>query len=81
MNGKLAVDKKSLISSILLVLTALVWGVGFVAQSAGSKHVAPFTFSTVRFLNSAAILFLVVLIKGKFDKPVNRTAEEKKKAK
>ena len=54
MDGKIATNKKSLISSALLVLTALVWGVGFVAQSAGSKVVEPFTFSTVRFFISSA---------------------------
>ena len=74
-------NKKSLISSALLVLTALVWGVGFVAQSAGSKHVAPFTFSAVRFFISAIVLLFVVIIKRRFAAPVVFTAEEKKKAK
>lgn len=74
-------NKKSLISSALLVLTALVWGVGFVAQSAGSKVVRPFTFSTVRFFISAIVLFIVVIVKKRFEKPIERTLEEKKKAK
>lgn len=74
-------NKKSVISSLLLVLTALVWGVGFVAQSAGSKHVQPFTFSCVRFLISSAVLFIVILIKKRFEKPVQYTPEEKRKAK
>lgn len=81
MENALAANKKSLISSMLLVLTALVWGVGFVAQSAGSKHVAPFTFSTVRFFISAIVLYGVVLVKKPFEKPVDRTPEEKKKTK
>ena len=73
--------KKSVISSLLLVLTAFVWGVGFVAQSAGSEFVKPFTFSTVRFFITAAVLFAVVLVKDKIDKPVERTVEQKKKDK
>ena len=73
-------NKKSLISSGLLVLTALVWGVGFVAQSAGSKHVQPFTFSTVRFFISSAVLLIVVIVKKRFDKPTDKTPEEKRKS-
>lgn len=74
-------NKKSLISSALLVLTALVWGVGFVAQSAGSKVVKPFTFSAVRFFISAAVLLIVVIVKKRFNKPIEKTPEEKRKYK
>ncbi|MDY6367142.1 MAG: DMT family transporter [Clostridia bacterium] len=73
--------KKSLISSALLVLTALVWGVGFVAQSAGSKYVKPFTFSCVRFLITAAALLVVILIKSKFEKHEEISPEQRKKNK
>lgn len=81
MDGKIATNKKSLISSALLVLTALVWGVGFVAQSAGSRHVAPFTFSAVRFFISAIVLLVVVIIKRRFAAPALNSVEEKRKAK
>ena len=81
MGNTFSTNKKSFISSMLLVLTALVWGVGFVAQSAGSKHVQPFTFSTVRFFISAIVLYAVVLIKKPFEKSLERTEEEKKQDK
>lgn len=81
MDGKIATNKKSLISSALLVLTALVWGVGFVAQSAGSKVVKPFTFSAVRFFISSFVLLIVVIVKRRYEKPIEKTAEEKRKAK
>ena len=34
--------------SCLLFLTALIWGVAFVAQSVGMDYVEPFTFNAVR---------------------------------
>ena len=32
-------------NSLLLLLTATIWGVAFVAQSAGMDYVGPFTFN------------------------------------
>ena len=46
--------KGNLRSSALLLLTACIWGVAFVAQSVGMEYVGPFTFNFVRcifFLN------------------------------
>lgn len=37
-------------NSMLLLLTATIWGVAFVAQSVGMDYVGPFTFNAVRFL-------------------------------
>ena len=36
--------------SLLLFLTAVIWGVAFVAQSAGMEHLGPFTYNSVRSL-------------------------------
>ncbi len=36
-------------ADLLMLLTAVVWGFGFVAQRAGMEHVGPFTFNGVRF--------------------------------
>lgn len=44
----------------LLVLTALIWGVAFVAQSVGMEYVGPFTFNSVRFLIGGLVLIPVV---------------------
>ena len=35
-------------NSFLLLLTAAIWGVAFVAQSVGMEYVEPFTFTAVR---------------------------------
>ena len=34
--------------SLLLLLTATIWGVAFVAQSVGMDYIGPFTFNVVR---------------------------------
>ncbi|MDD2464959.1 MAG: DMT family transporter [Desulfobulbus sp.] len=37
-------------ADLLLLLVALIWGFGFVAQRAGMDHVGPYTFNGIRFL-------------------------------
>lgn len=43
-----------------LFLAALIWGVAFVAQSAGMEYVGPCTFNGARCLMGAAVLFPAV---------------------
>ncbi len=40
----------------LLMLTALIWGTGFVAQHLGMDHVGPFTYNGVRFVLGVLLL-------------------------
>ena len=47
-------------NNILLVLTALIWGCAFVAQSMGMDYVGPFTFNMARFLIGAVVLLPVI---------------------
>ena len=44
-------------SSLLLFLTACIWGLAFVSQSKGMEVMQPFTFNGVRCLLGAAVLF------------------------
>ena len=53
--------KSSLKYSLLLILTAMIWGSAFAAQSAGMDHVGPMTFICVRFIVGG--LFLIPFIK------------------
>ena len=39
---------KQMGSALLLVITAMIWGVAFVAQSVGGDSVGPFTFLASR---------------------------------
>lgn len=48
--------KTSWKSPLLLFLTALIWGVAFVAQSVGMDYVGGFTFNCVRCLIGSAVL-------------------------
>ena len=44
----------------MLLLTALIWGVAFVAQSVGMDYVGPFTFTASRSLIGAVVLLPVI---------------------
>ena len=49
-------NRKSIRGSLLLLLTSLIWGVAFVAQSAGMDYVGPWTFNASRFLIGGIVL-------------------------
>lgn len=49
-------------NSLLLTLTALIWGVAFVAQSEGSAYMGSSTFTGLRFLMAAAALYPFIYI-------------------
>ncbi|MCE5189520.1 MAG: DMT family transporter [Eubacteriales bacterium] len=46
----------------LLLLASMIWGVAFVAQSAGMAYVGPYTFTTVRSALAALGLGILILI-------------------
>lgn len=64
-------------SNILLMLTALIWGAAFVAQSVGMEYLGPFTFNAARFILGGIVLipciFMIKKIKGGQQ---GKTAEE-----
>ena len=47
----------------LLLLTALIWGLAFVAQRVGMEHVGPFTYNAVRFALGSLSLVPLILIR------------------
>ena len=49
-------------NSLLLLLTATIWGVAFVAQSVGMEYVGPFTFVCARNVLGGVILLPVIAI-------------------
>jgi drug/metabolite transporter (DMT)-like permease len=49
-------------SDALLLTTAIIWGLAFVAQRVGMDYVGPFTFSGIRFaIGSLSLLPLVLM--------------------
>lgn len=69
---------KQMKNNVLLVLTALIWGCAFVAQSVGMDYVGPFTFNAVRCLIGAAVLIPVILFMDKSARKSGLTDEEMK---
>ncbi len=49
-------------SSLILLLTALIWGVAFVAQSVGMDYVGPFTFNCVRSILGGLVLIPCIFL-------------------
>lgn len=54
--------KTKIKATVLLFLTAIIWGFAFVAQRVGAEFVGAFTFNGVRFFLGALSLIPVILI-------------------
>lgn len=65
-------------NSLMLFLTAAIWGVAFVAQSVGMDYVGAFTFNAVRCLMGAVVLLPLIFFMKSKEEPKDLTAEEKK---
>lgn len=63
--------KKEFRNSLILVLTALIWGIAFVAQREGGDQIGPYTFNCIRSLIGAVVLLPVIRLLG------NRAAGQK----
>ncbi len=66
-------------NSLILLLTATIWGSAFVAQSVGMEYVKPFTFTTVRSIIGGIVLIPYILISQKLKKnaKANEASSEK----
>jgi len=59
-------DTRTFKADVLLLLTATIWGLAFVAQRLGMEYVGPFTFNGIRFaLGSLSLLPLLMINKFK----------------
>ena len=75
-------NKRAFRADLLLLLTAVIWGLGFVAQHAGMRYIGPFGYSALRFLLGALFLLPFALLynrrklRGELndEKPKNRKA-------
>lgn len=72
--------KQQIKSSLILLLTATIWGVAFVAQSVGMEYIGPFTFNAIRCVLGGLVLILVILVlkKKKETGAENQEKEDKK---
>lgn len=72
--------KQQIKSSLILLLTATIWGVAFVAQSVGMEYIGPFTFNAIRCVLGGMVLIPVILVlkKKKETGAENQGKEDKK---
>ena len=83
----MSLDKKKekirIISSLLLLLTAFIWGVAFVAQTVGMEYVGPWTFVCSRYILSTIVLLPVTMLSVRHSKksvtPTDEPASKSKK--
>lgn len=68
-------------NSIILTLTALIWGTAFVAQSTGGDAVGPYSFNCIRNIIGGTVLIPVIMLLDRlgFTKRVPKTKEDKKR--
>ena len=61
---------KEMRANILLFITALVWGFGFVAQKFGANEMPPFYYNAIRFAIGTLALFPVLYYIEKTKVPI-----------
>lgn len=82
-SGQAENRQTSLRSSAMLTLTALIWGVAFVAQSEGMNYVGGFTFNACRFIVGGMVLipciFFLRRVNGDQWAKLDRTEQAKRR--
>ena len=68
-------SEKKILGFFLLFLTALIWGVAFVAQSVGMDHIGPYTFNTGRLLLGTVVTMPWAIMELKKQKNVEEERE------
>ena len=58
-------------NSLILLLTATIWGIAFVAQSEGGEAVGPLTFNATRNSIGSLVLIPVILLLNKINPQSN----------
>ena len=71
-------NRRALRADFLLLLTAGIWGFGFVAQRSGMDYVGPFAFNGIRFLLGSLSLLPLILVRRKTDTNNTTPASHKK---
>ncbi len=72
--------KQKIKNNSLLVLTALIWGSTFVAQSVGMNYIGPFTFNAIRSLLGGVVLLPVIFLFSRSNALENKRSAEEQKA-
>lgn len=59
--ARIRMSNRALRADLLMLLTAMIWGSVFVAQSIGMRDIGPFLFSAARFLLASLVLLPLCL--------------------
>lgn len=62
--------------TLILLLTALIWGVAFVAQSSAANNIGSFTFNAARSLVAALFLLVFIEMRKAFEKALTEKPEK-----
>ena len=54
-------NRQKLKGNLLLLLTSLVWGISFIAQSKGVELISPMAFNGIRSVLGGVVLLPVIL--------------------
>lgn len=54
--------------AIFLTITAIIWGMAFVAQSMGMEHLGPVSFNGIRFLIGVIVLLPIIIFRNMYKK-------------
>lgn len=73
-------ETSTLKNSLLLLLTATIWGVAFVAQSVSMDYIGGFTFNAIRNIIGAITLVPVILIFSKQNPAADQNPADRQKA-
>jgi drug/metabolite transporter (DMT)-like permease len=65
-------NKRALRADVLLMLTAGIWGFGFVAQRSGMEYVGPFAFNGIRFILGSLSLLPLIFFRAKEPAPIKK---------
>lgn len=66
----------SILGIVFLLITSIVWGLGFVAQSIGTEVIGPFSFNAARFALGGVVLVPFYLIIAKLQNNKVNSQEE-----
>lgn len=70
---------KNIKNSLILLLTATIWGTAFVAQSVGMDYVGPFTFNAVRSMIGGIVLIACIFFLNRINREENEKREKQTK--
>ncbi|MEA3392246.1 MAG: DMT family transporter [Candidatus Marinimicrobia bacterium] len=73
-------NKKEIKTDIMLIVAAILWGLGFVAQRDGMNYIGPFFYSTLRFGIGVLCLLPVYFITRKLEPKIEVKAKAEAEA-